>query len=103
RGQSGGKGVTLKYEPLDIGGAVDYLKARGFNASSIGLIGFCSGAASVCVFSGQETVGAVVLDGCFPDIKTMVNNQAKERHIPVPALDLFYSAMKIMIKGTYDF
>ncbi len=103
RGESSGKGVTLKYEPNDIGGAVDYLKQRGFSTGSIGLMGFCSGAASVCIFSAGETVGAVVLDGCFAHIKTMVENQALERHIPIALLDVFYSTMQVIVKNTYGF
>ena len=101
RGESGGKGVSLKYEPSDIGGAVEYLKGRGFSSGSIGLMGFCSGAAGVCIYASSELVGAVVLDGCFADVKTMVINQARERHIPVPLLNAFYSTMQQIVKFTY--
>lgn len=103
RGESGGKGVNLKYEPSDIGGAVDYLKQRGFNTNSIGLMGFCSGAAGVCIFSAGEQVGAVVLDGCFNTIKSMVINQARERHIPIRLLSAFHSTMKQIVKYSYRY
>ncbi|APV44804.1 hypothetical protein Dform_01482 [Dehalogenimonas formicexedens] len=103
RGESGGKGVSLKYEPSDIGGAVDYLAGRGFDNGSIGLMGFCSGAAGVCIYSAGNRVGAVVLDGCFPTVQTMVVNQARESHIPVPLLKAFYSTMRQIVKYSYRY
>ena len=47
RGESEGKGLALSNIERDIGGAVDYLKARGYPIRRINIIGFCSGAASL--------------------------------------------------------
>jgi pimeloyl-ACP methyl ester carboxylesterase len=77
RGESEGKGQALSNIEEDIGGAVDYLKSRGFSTASICILGFCSGAASVCIYASQNSVGMVILDGCFIDCQTMVARQAK--------------------------
>jgi len=82
----------------DIGGAVDYLNSRGITEDDIGIIGFCSGAASTAIFTSQENVGAVVLDGCFASVETMVNRQASERHIPTFLVDSFIPGLEITVK-----
>lgn len=82
RGESSGRGLSLMNIDSDIGGAVEYLKSRGCAASEIAILGFCSGAASACIFASQEHIGALVLDGCFADVRGMVTRQAAQRKIP---------------------
>jgi uncharacterized protein len=101
RGESQGTGLNILTNENDIGGAVDYLKTRGIATGDIGIIGFCSGAASTAIFAAQENIGAVVLDGCFASVETMVNRQASERHIPTFLVDSFIPGLKITVKLFY--
>lgn len=82
RGESEGKGRSLSNIDEDIGGAVDYLVGRGFTTDDICILGFCSGAANAAIYAAGNHVGAVVLVGCFIDVKTMVARQAKSIHAP---------------------
>lgn len=82
RGESEGKGLSLSNIERDMGGAVDYLKGEGYPLERVYIIGFCSGAASACIFASQNDIGAMVLDGCFADIHDMVIRQASLRGIP---------------------
>jgi uncharacterized protein len=82
RGESEGRGISLSYIDEDLGGAVDYLKSRGFAAKDISLMGFCSGAAMACVYGGHNDVGSLILDGCFINDGTMVVRQAQYIHLP---------------------
>ncbi|MGD1039792.1 MAG: alpha/beta hydrolase [Dehalococcoidales bacterium] len=98
RGESQGTGLNILTNEDDIGGAVDYLNSRGITEDDAGIIGFCSGAASTAIFTSQENVGAVVLDGCFASVETMVNRQASERHIPTFLVDSFIPGLEITVK-----
>lgn len=83
RGESEGVGHSLSDIDADVGGAVDYVKSRGFPAKDICLLGFCSGAAQSCIYSSRNhDVGAVILDGCFTDVGTMVARQAESIDLP---------------------
>jgi pimeloyl-ACP methyl ester carboxylesterase len=95
RGESAGKGLSLSNMDKDIGGAVDFLKNLGFPAHKIGILGYCSGAAGVCMFASQELVGAIVLDGCFTSVWDMVSNQASTRSIPHLAVDTFLPGVQL--------
>jgi pimeloyl-ACP methyl ester carboxylesterase len=95
RSQSQGSGRSLLNIDRDLGGAFDYVKSRGFAPASIGILGFCSGAASACIFASREEVGALVLDGCFASVRTMVYGQAAERHIPAILVDIFLPGVRL--------
>jgi uncharacterized protein len=83
RGESDGKGITLSHIDEDIGGAVDYVKSRGFVAKNIALLSFCSGATMSSIYASRNNdVGAVILDGCFIDAGTMVIRQGEYIHVP---------------------
>jgi uncharacterized protein len=82
RGESEGKGRTLANIDEDIGGAVDYLVNRGFAAGDICILGFSTGAVSACIYAGRNSVGALILDGCFIDCPTMLSRQAKALGLP---------------------
>ena len=100
RGESQGKGLNMLTNESDIGGAVDFLKTRG-EAQHIGIIGFCSGAATTAVFAAQENIGAVVLDGCFTTGQAMVTAQATSRGIPKFLVDSFFPGLSFMVKLFY--
>jgi uncharacterized protein len=82
RGESEGRGITLSHIDEDIGGVVDYLRARGFAMKDICLLGFCSGATMACIYGSRYEVGSLILDGCFIDEGTMVVRQAQYIHLP---------------------
>ena len=100
RGESQGHGVTLSNIDDDLGGAFDYVESRGYSPANIGIIGFCSGAASACIFASQQNVGALVLDGCFASVQNMIYGQAQERHIPSVFIDIFLPGLRL---GTFIF
>jgi uncharacterized protein len=100
RGESQGKGLNMLTNVNDIGGAVDFLKTRG-GAAHIGIIGFCSGAATTAIFASQENIGAVVLDGCFATVDAMVTRQATTRGIPAFLVDSFIPGLKLTVKLFY--
>lgn len=89
RGESEGKGLALSNIERDIGGAVDYLKAKGHPLKRIYIIGFCSGAASACIFASQNNIGALVLDACFANVHNMFTRQAVLMGIPEFLADFF--------------
>jgi fermentation-respiration switch protein FrsA (DUF1100 family) len=103
RGESEGKGRALANIERDIGGAVDYLKNRGYPANRIGLIGFCSGAASSCIFASHGGIGGLVLDGCFASVHNMVNMQATQKGIPQFLLDFFMPGVVLAAKIIYSY
>jgi len=82
RGESEGRGISLSYIDEDIGGAVDFVKSRGFGVADTCILGFCSGAAMVSTYGSRNQVGALILDGCFLDCGTMVRRQAQSINIP---------------------
>lgn len=103
RGESEGDGQTLSNIERDIGGAFDYLVGEGYPAEDIYILGFCSGAASACIFAGQNSVGALVLDGCFADVRVMVKNQAALMGIPGFLVEFFVPGVFVMSRLFYDF
>ena len=103
RGESEGKGLALSSIERDIGGAVDYLKGEGYPLDRIYIIGFCSGAASACIFASQNHIGALVLDGCFADIHNMVIRQAVLRGIPQFLVSFFAPGVLLMTDIIYGY
>ena len=95
RGDSEGHARSLLNIDRDLGGAFDYVKSLGHPPSSIGILGFCSGAASACLFASREEVGALVLDGCFASVNNMIYGQAAERHIPKFLVDTFLPGVRL--------
>jgi pimeloyl-ACP methyl ester carboxylesterase len=102
RGESEGKGQALSYINEDIGGAVDYVQGRGFAIENISILGFCSGAASACIYASQNDIGKVILDGCFIDVKTMVARQAHSVGIPEFLQDIFWPGGLLFTNWLYD-
>jgi pimeloyl-ACP methyl ester carboxylesterase len=98
RGESEGKGQALSNIERDIGGAFDYVISEGYPAERIYIIGFCSGAASACIFASQNSVGALVLDGCFADVY-----QAARMGIPEFLVNFFTPGILLASRIFYDF
>lgn len=103
RGESTGEGRSLSNIDKDLGGAIDYVKSRGYPAGKIGIIGFCSGAANACLFASQESIGGLVLDGCFTSVRDMVNNQASTRGIPRIPVDVFVPGVQLAARVFYGY
>jgi len=103
RGESEGKGQALSYIEEDVGGAVDYLKYRGYGTDSIYILGFCSGAYSACIYASQNDIGKVILDGCFIDVMTMVARQAQSVGIPVFLEYVFWPGGLLFTHWMYGF
>ncbi len=101
RGESQGTGLNMLTNEDDIGGAVDYLKSQGIATDDIGIIGFCSGAATTAIFASRENIGAVVLDGCFATVDTMVTRQATTRGIPGFLVDSFIPGLRLAVTLFY--
>ena len=58
RGESEGKGISLSNIDEDLGGAVDYLKERGYRIEDICILGFCSGATNAAIYASRNEIGA---------------------------------------------
>jgi pimeloyl-ACP methyl ester carboxylesterase len=104
RGESAGAARSLSHFQQDIGGAVDFARGKGFFREEIGVIGFCSGAISTCIYASEEhDIGAVVLDGCSTTVRNMVYAQAAERSIPKPLLSIFMPGLTTAVRVFYNY
>ena len=62
-------------ERNDILGAVDWLESRGFQAGSIGVLGYSLGAGSIIGAAAEEAdIGAVWSDSLYTDIKSVLDH-----------------------------
>jgi dienelactone hydrolase len=82
---------------------VDYLKSRGFSTGNICILGFCTGAASACIYASENSLGAVILDGCFIDCPTMLARQAKALGLPQFLAYFFLPGGKFFTHWLYGF
>ncbi|MFQ5880029.1 MAG: alpha/beta hydrolase [Dehalococcoidia bacterium] len=76
RGRSGGDRVTLgAREPLDVLGAVDYLRGRPeVDAGRVGILGVSLGAASgIVAATADPEIRAVVAESAFHNLKSVVD------------------------------
>ena len=103
RGESEGQGLALSNINEDIGGAVDYLKSRGYDTGDICIMGFCSGAASACIYASRNDVGALILVGCFIDVRTMVVRQAQGVGIPQFLAEIFWPGTVLFDRIIYGY
>ncbi len=103
RGESEGKGISLSHIDEDVGGAVDYLKSRGFDIKDICIIGFCSGATMASIYGSRNEIGALILDGCFIDCGTMVIRQAEYIHLPGWLARLFIPGGMLTTRVMYGY
>jgi pimeloyl-ACP methyl ester carboxylesterase len=103
RGESEGRGRALSNIEPDIGGAVDFLKGKGFSEESMGIVGFCSGAAAAAIYTGGNGVGALVLDGCFTTVDGMVVAEAIAAGIPRFLVRAFIPGLTVTTRIMYGF
>jgi pimeloyl-ACP methyl ester carboxylesterase len=102
RGESGGTGHSLSNAEEDIGSAFDYFQSRGYRADDICIMGLCSGAALSCYFVSQNNVGALILDGCFAWVSTMVVREAQGVGVPAFFPSIFLPGLHVMSYLIYD-
>jgi alpha/beta superfamily hydrolase len=103
RGESEGKGLALSNIDEDIGGAVDFLGNRGYTPGRICLMGFCAGAVQACIYSSRNSIGVVVLDGCFLDVPTMVVREAATTGVPQFLTRAFVPGLLVMTRLIYGY
>ena len=103
RGESEGDGRSLSHIDEDIGGAVDYLKGRGFAMENISIMGFCSGATMISIYGSRNEVGSMILDGCFIDGGTMVVRQAESINLPGWLAWFFIPGGTLFTRVMYDY
>jgi pimeloyl-ACP methyl ester carboxylesterase len=101
RGESEGKGLALSNIEKDIGGAVDYLKSRGYPPAHIAIMGFCSGAASASIFASRDSPGALILVGCFATVRRMVGREAEDYGIPGFLVNVFAPGVLLASEAIY--
>lgn len=98
-GESGGEHISAGlYEKNDILGAVDYIRQRGIE-SKIGVIGFSMGAATSLMTTPEcEDISAVVADGSYTDIVSIIESEFSKRS-PLPKF--FIPIILFMTKHIY--
>lgn len=69
-GESGGDHTTYgQYEQYDVVGAVNFLKSKGYNGASIGIIGWSLGGASALMGMSQTPdIKAGIIDSSYADL-----------------------------------
>lgn len=103
RGESEGRGLSLSYIDEDIGGAVDFLRDTGYSRDDVCIMGFCSGAVTSCIYASRNDVGAVILDGCFNDVPTMIVRQVGGVGIPGFLTRIFIPGIHFVTGALYDY
>lgn len=88
-GESGDGPQSLgHYEQRDLEAAIDWVAAKRPDAE-ICLVGFSMGAAVSLMVAARDTrVAKVVADSPFADMRGVVANAARTRHLPVPLVAL---------------
>jgi len=95
-----GKHVSAGYyERNDLLGAIDYIKQRGIK-SKIGVLGFSMGAATSLMTTAEcKEIDAVVADGAYADIVSIVESEfANRSDLP----KFFLPIILFMTKTFYD-
>ena len=104
RGESEGTGNTLCHAEEDIGGAVDYVNSLGYRPENICIMGFCSGAALSSIYvSRNNDIGALILDGCFTRVSTMVVREAESVGVSAFFTRIFLPGLYVMSGLIYDY
>ncbi len=103
RGESEGTGYSLSNAEEDIGGAVDYLNSLGYGTEDICIMGFCSGAALSSFYVSKNDVGALIIDGCFTTVSTMVVREAGDIGVPPAFTAFFLPGLYVMSNIIYGY
>lgn len=101
RGESEGRGLVLIHTERDIGGAVDYVKARGH--SDIAILGFSAGAASALSLAAQEDIVAIISDSCFAQVAPVLVRAADEKGLPKWVIKVLSPGIFLMAKINYGY
>jgi len=88
-------------ERFDVLGAVDWLRAHGFQDGKIGVLGYSLGAASVIGAAAEEpNINAIWIDSAYADIKSVIErNWVKESGLP----QVFLTSTEWMIQALYGY
>ena len=103
-GSSEGDKVSGGYfERWDVWGAVDYLKERGVDPVSIGLMGFSMGAAtSILAAAGEPKITAVAVDSPYANASDLISQEsARKTPFPEWLIPVFIPTAKLMANGFY--
>ena len=101
-GESEGEGTTFVDFEQDIGGAIDYIKNRGYQG--IGLLGFSLGAAEALIFASQENIAAVISDSSFANVSDMlVSVGVKKMGFPKSLVQFLSPGVSLMVKIIYGY
>jgi pimeloyl-ACP methyl ester carboxylesterase len=98
-GQSSAARVSFGLrEKNDVLGAVDWLKAKGFGAGKIGVLGVSLGSASAAYAAAEEpAISALVIDSGFADFGTLAGDvlrrSSNSATLLLPALSAFSNAL----------
>jgi dipeptidyl aminopeptidase/acylaminoacyl peptidase len=103
RGESEGTGYSLSNAKEDIGGAVDYLNSLGYGLEDICVMGLCSGAALSTFYVSANSVGALILDGCFIRVSTMVIRESEDVGVPSFFTTIFLPGLYVMSHLIYGY
>jgi fermentation-respiration switch protein FrsA (DUF1100 family) len=88
-------------ERLDVLGAVDWLKTKGFKPGSIGALGVSMGGAAAIGATADDTdIGAIIVDSTFADIYPLILQEwTNESGLP----NFFIPSMRLMNQWLYGY
>lgn len=101
RGHGASTGSRLSYghnERLDVLGAVDWLRGRGYAEGRIGVLGASMGGAAVIAAAAEEpAIGAVVSDSAFADFGDILDRNFPQA-FPLPGAMLFLAGALLIAR-----
>lgn len=104
RGESEGEGLFLTDVEHDIGGAVDFLKNKGYSAGTIGILGFSLGAISSIIFCSEESIAGLVSDSSFAYVpEAFVRKIPKQFGIPKFVVQIINPGAFMMARLIYGY
>lgn len=104
RGESEGEGLILTHTGRDLGGAVDFIRARG--CSSMGIMGFSTGGAESLVFAAEEDedIAAIVSESSFASVtEQFVREATKQKGLPELLARFLAPGVCLMAKVIYGY
>jgi len=89
-------------EYQDVLGAVDWLKARGYQPGSVGVLGYSLGAASVIGAAAEDQdIGAIWIDSSYADVKSVIEGSWVSQS-GLPQVFLYSAEGMIRLMYGYD-
>lgn len=99
RGESEGKALTLTHGDRDLGGAIDYVRSKGF--VGIYIIAFSTGAATSAL--ADTDINGMVLDSCFATVDGLFLRAAVEGGYPEALARIMKPGVFLMARLLYNF